>query len=339
MTEPSTGPLLQVRDLKKHFPIREGVFARVKGWVKAVDGLSFTLNRGETLGLVGESGCGKTTAGRSLLRLIEPTSGEAIFDGRDVFSLSQGQLRKLRREMQIIFQDPYSSLNPRLNVETIVGEAMAVHGLARGAERRERVAALLERVGLSPGHMNRFPHEFSGGQRQRIGIARALALQPRFIVCDEAVSALDVSIQAQVINLLEELQEELGLAYLFIAHDLSVVRHISTRVAVMYLGRIVEIADVERLYEAPHHPYTQALLSAIPVPVPRRGKKSRIILTGDVPNPISPPPGCHFHPRCRYAIDKCRVGAPPATVDVGDENTRHQVACHLVADGQRPPYS
>ncbi len=326
--------LLEVRDLKKHFPIRRGVFSRVVGQVKAVDGVSFTIGEGETLGLVGESGCGKTTAGRTLLRLLEPSGGSATFEGRDIFGLSGAALRQLRQRMQIIFQDPYSSLNPRLNVERIVGEALQVHGIAAGSALRDRVAGLLERVGLQPEHMSRFPHEFSGGQRQRIGIARALALDPRFIVCDEAVSALDVSIQAQVINLLQDLQSELGLSYLFIAHDLSVVRHISTRVAVMYLGRIVEIAPVDALYGDPRHPYTQALLSAIPEPVPSKGRRGRIVLSGDVPNPIKPPPGCHFHPRCRYATDTCRVEAPPTVA----ASEGHEVACHLVADGASPPY-
>jgi oligopeptide transport system ATP-binding protein len=328
-------PILKVEGLKKFFPIRKGVFSRVVGHVKAVDGVNFTVNAGETLGVVGESGCGKTTAGRTILRLIEPTAGTALFEGKDIFKMGSDELRLMRQRMQIIFQDPYSSLNPRLNVETIIGEPLKVHDVARGSELRDRVANLLERVGLLPTHMGRFPHEFSGGQRQRIGIARALALEPRFIVCDEAVSALDVSIQAQVINILQDLQDDLGLSYLFIAHDLSVVRHISTRVAVMYLGRVVELSDVDELYEDPRHPYTQALLSAIPVPVPRRGKKQRIVLTGDVPNPINPPPGCHFHPRCPYAMDKCRTGEAPPTVKVSD---KHEVACHLVADGKEPPY-
>ena len=326
-------PLLEVRGLKKHFEIRKGLLGRVIGHVKAVDGVDLTLDAGETLGLVGESGCGKTTAGRTLLRLLEPTAGEAVFDGKNIFEMRHSELRQLRRDMQIIFQDPYSSLNPRLNVERIIGESLEVHGIASGEALTDRVVELVEKVGMLPSHLGRFPHEFSGGQRQRIGIARALALNPRFIVCDEAVSALDVSIQAQVINLLEELQDELGLAYLFIAHDLAVVKHISDRIAVMYLGRIVELSDRDALFEDPRHPYTQALLSAIPVPKPRR-KKQRILLQGDVPNPINPPSGCHFHPRCPYVTDKCRHEPPPTVV----VEEGHSAACHLVADGKEPPY-
>ena len=318
-------PLLDVRDLRTWFPIRKGTLNRVVGHVKAVDGVSFHINPGETLGLVGESGCGKTTAGRTLLRLIPAKGGSVQFDGHDVFGIQGEELRKLRRDMQIIFQDPYSSLNPRLNIKTIVGEALLVHGLAKGSELQDRVAALMDRVGLLPEHMLRYPHEFSGGQRQRIGIARALALQPRFIVCDEAVSALDVSIQAQIINLLDELQDEFGLSYLFIAHDLSVVRHISDRVAVMYLGKIVEEAPVDELFADPKHPYTQALLSAIPVPRPG-ALKERILLKGDVPNPINPPEGCHFHPRCAFAMDRCRTGESPPPVSV---NAEHRAACYL----------
>lgn len=329
-----TKPLLEVRNLKKWFPITKGVFSKVVGQVKAVDGVDLTLGTNETLGVVGESGCGKTTVGRTLLRLLEPTDGTCLFDGQPIFDLPPDQLREARKRMQIIFQDPYSSLNPRLNVRTIIGEGLEVHGLATGQELTDRVAWLLERVGLLPDHLYRFPHEFSGGQRQRIGIARALALKPSLIVCDEAVSALDVSIQAQVINLLEELQEEFGLSYLFIAHDLAVVRHISDRIAVMYLGRVVELSECDELFRNPRHPYTQALLSAIPVPRPTKVKRQRIVLSGDVPNPINPPPGCHFHPRCPYAMDKCKSGPVP-TVDVGGG---HKVTCHLAADGKEPPY-
>ena len=328
------GDLLKVEHLKKYFPIRRGIFSRVVGHVKAVDNVSFEVKRQETLGLVGESGCGKTTVGRSILRLIEPSAGDVWFDDVDIVQLDPNRMREMRRRMQIIFQDPYSSLNPRLNVRTIIGEGLEVHGLATGQELTDRVAWLLERVGLLPDHLYRFPHEFSGGQRQRIGIARALALKPSLIVCDEAVSALDVSIQAQVINLLEELQEEFGLSYLFIAHDLAVVRHISDRIAVMYLGRVVELSECDELFRNPRHPYTQALLSAIPVPRPTKVKRQRIVLSGDVPNPINPPPGCHFHPRCPYAMDKCKSGPVP-TVDVGGG---HKVTCHLAADGKEPPY-
>ena len=320
------GKLLEVRHLKKFFPIRRGVFSRVVGHVRAVDNVSFHVEKGETLGLVGESGCGKTTVGRSILRLLEPSAGDVSFDGKDLLALKGNDLRRMRQRMQIIFQDPYSSLNPRMTVLDIVGEALQIHNIAKGADKEKRVKELLERVGLAARYVNRYPHEFSGGQRQRIGVARALALNPDFIVCDEAVSALDVSVQAQVINLLMDLRKEFGLAYLFIAHDLSVVRHISHRIAVMYLGEIVETARSDDLFERPLHPYTQALLSAVPVPDPVR-QRSRIVLEGDVPPPINPPPGCHFHPRCQFAEDICRKEAPGVT-DAGDG---HTFRCHVAA--------
>jgi oligopeptide transport system ATP-binding protein len=324
------GNLLEVKNLVKHFPITKGIiFSRQVGAVQAVDGVSFSVRRGETLGLVGESGCGKTTTGRVILRLIEPTSGEVWFEGKNVPALPKDELRELRKDMQIIFQDPYASLNPRMTVGDIIGEPLHIHKLARGKEREKRVQELLEIVGLSSFHARRFPHEFSGGQRQRIGIARALAVRPKLIVCDEPVSALDVSIQAQVINLLQDLQEEFGLTYLFIAHDLSVVKHISDRVAVMYLGKIVELASKDQLYSSPKHPYTQALLSAIPIADPTV-KRQRIILKGDVPSPINPPSGCRFHTRCPYAMDICRE-KEPAFVDTGDG---HFAACHLVPAAQ-----
>ena len=324
----STGktPLLKVQDLVKRFPIQGGLFSRTVGQVHAVDGVSFELPAGETLGVVGESGCGKSTTGRCILRLIEPTSGQVWFEGKSVTDAGKSELRALARDMQIIFQDPFASLNPRMTVSAIIGEALTIHKLTKTrAEYDARIVELLETVGLSADHMRRYPHEFSGGQRQRIGIARALAVKPKLIICDEAVSALDVSIQAQVINLLEDLQSQLGLTYIFIAHDLSVVEHISDRVAVMYLGRIVEIAAAKDLYTAPQHPYTEALLSAVPIPDPKL-KRRRILLQGDVPSPIHPPSGCHFHTRCPIARKGlCDVQAPVLKA-VGEG---HQVACHL----------
>jgi oligopeptide transport system ATP-binding protein len=318
-------PLLRIRELRKHFALSGGVFSREVARVHAVDGVSFDIAPGETLGLVGESGCGKSTTGRCILRLIEPTSGEIWFKGQNVTRLEGEALRKLRRDMQIIFQDPYASLNPRLTVGSIIGEALTIHGLVKSRrELEDRVVQLLETVGLQPDHSNRFPHEFSGGQRQRIGIARALAVEPKLIVCDEPVSALDVSIQAQVINLLEDLQSQFGLTYLFIAHDLSVVEHISSRVAVMYLGRVVEIASARSIYDNPLHPYTEALLSAVPIPDPKV-KRKRIVLQGDVPNPIRPPSGCHFHTRCPIAEARCSQEAPTLK-SAGDG---HWVSCHL----------
>jgi oligopeptide transport system ATP-binding protein len=318
-------PLVEVRSLKKYFPIRAGVMQREVARVHAVDDVSFSVREGETLGLVGESGCGKSTLGRTIVRLLEPTAGQIVFQGRDISRLRSGALRPLRREMQIVFQDPYASLNPRKRVGTIVGDPMKIHGIGDARERKARVEELLETVGLSPEHYNRFPHEFSGGQRQRIGIARALALRPKLIVADEPVSALDVSIQSQMLNLLDELQGELRLTYLFIAHDLGVVRHVSDRIAVMYLGKLVELSPAEELYRRPIMPYTEALLSAVPVPDPDlAARRERIVLEGDVPSPINPPSGCRFHPRCRYMTEVCRQVEPP----LADYGGGHLAACH-----------
>jgi len=320
--------LLEVKDLKKYFPISGGgIISRTVAHVRAVDGVSFEIRRGETLGLVGESGCGKTTIGKTLLRLQEPTAGQVLFEGKNIYDLGREDMRKLRREMQIIFQDPYASLNPRMTVGEIIGEPLEIHNVARGAEKTKRVQQLLDVVGLAAFHSRRYPHEFSGGQRQRIGIARALALNPKLIVCDEPVSALDVSIQSQVLNLLEDLQKEFNLTYLFIAHGLAVVKHVSDRVGVMYLGKMVEISPASQLYSNPLHPYTEALMSAIPIPDPTI-KRERIVLEGDVPSPINPPSGCRFHTRCRYAQqvgEKCKTVEPPLINMGGD----HWVACHL----------
>jgi len=317
-------PILEVKDLKKYFPIRRGILSRIIGQVLAVDGVSFSIRQGETLGLVGESGCGKTTVGKTVLKLIEPTAGEIRLKSKDITQLSGSELRSARREMQMIFQDPYSSLNPRMSAGEIVGEPLENYGIAKGRERKERAEALLNRVGFRREHIAKHPHEFSGGQRQRIGIARAVALNPSLIVADEPVSALDVSIQAQVINIMMDLQEEYRLTYLFISHDLAVVKHISHRIAVMYVGKIVELAAKETLFATPLHPYTEALLSAVPIPNPKAERES-IILEGDVPSPINPPSGCRFHTRCHYVEDRCRMQEPPfKKVQQG-----HSVACHL----------
>ena len=321
------GPLLEVRHLVKHFPVGGGLFGGTPGLVRAVDDVSFSIRRGETLGLVGESGCGKTTTGRCILQLERPTSGQIIFEGRDLTTLGATALRPIRRRMQVIFQDPYSSLNPRMTVGQIVAEPIAVHGIVTDRVKREaRVRELLTHVGLLPQHARRFPHQLSGGQRQRVGIARALAMEPSLIVCDEPVSALDVSIQAQIVNLLEDLQQEFGLTYLFVAHDLSVVRHISDRVVVMYLGKIAEIADRQSLYANPLHPYTRALLSAVPIPDPEvEARREHVVLGGEVPSPLNPPSGCVFHPRCPIAVDRCRSEVP----ELREVKSDHWAACLL----------
>jgi oligopeptide/dipeptide ABC transporter ATP-binding protein len=320
--------LVEVRHLVKHFPVKGGIFRTTRAWVKAVDDVSLTIRRGETLGLVGESGCGKTTIGRMTLRLLEPTYGQVLFEGQDLTRLDERDLKPFRREMQIIFQDPFSSLDPRTPIGDSIGEGLRVHGVSSSRERFRRVLEIMRTVGLEEYHARRYPHEFSGGQRQRIGIARALVLRPKFIVCDEPVSALDVSIQSQVLNLLRQLQRDFDLTYLFIAHNLSVVEHISDRIAVMYLGSIVELTDRRSLFRDPQHPYTRALLSAIPIPNPRL-RRERIILSGDVPSPLHPPSGCRFHTRCPDAIDYCRLKEPPL-IDLGGE---HYVACHLRQPG------
>jgi oligopeptide transport system ATP-binding protein len=326
-THPQNGDvLLEVNNLVKYFPVRSGLLQRTSGWIRAVDDISFFVRRGETVGLVGESGCGKTTLGRTILRLVEPTDGQVVFEGRDVAHMRPGELKKARRDMQIIFQDPFSSLDPRVPIGESIAEGLTIHGVANRESRQEMVAQALERVGLYPEHARRYPHEFSGGQRQRIGIARALVLRPKFIVCDEPVSALDVSIQSQVLNLLRQLQAEFGLTYLFIAHNLSVVEHISDRVAVMYLGKMAELAGRHDLYANPLHPYTLALMSAIPIPNPAV-QRARVILAGDVPSPLNPPGGCRFHPRCPVALDLCSRLEP----EFREVTPDHWVACHRVS--------
>ncbi|NOU55943.1 dipeptide ABC transporter ATP-binding protein [Brevibacillus borstelensis] len=317
-------PLLVVKGLKKHFPFKKGMFSKETGYVRAVDGVDFTVYRGETLGIVGESGCGKSTTGQMILQLLEPTEGEIWFEGKNLSTLGKAEVRTLRQHLQMIFQDPYSSLNPRMRVEEIVAEPLRVHGTHKGSGLKEKVVELLRLVGLDAHHMSRHPHEFSGGQRQRIGIARALALNPSLIVCDEPVSALDVSIQSQVLNLLKKLQKELKLTYIFIAHGLPAVKHISDRIAVMYLGKIVELAERDELFANPRHPYTEALLSAVPIPDPTQ-RKERIVLQGDLPNPANPPSGCHFHTRCPYVQDVCRQTAPTLTEGAAG----HFVSCHF----------
>ena len=322
--------LLEIRNLKKHFPVGQALFSRNKDVLKAVDGVNLSVEQGETLGLVGESGCGKSTLGRAILRLMEPTSGEVYLEGKNLLAMSQRELRDMRRQMQIIFQDPYASLNPRMRVGDIVGEGLEIHKIAKGRAKRDRVIELLRQVGLREDHYGRYPHEFSGGQRQRIGIARALGVGPKFIVCDEPVSSLDVSIQAQIINLLQELQEKMHLTYLFISHDLRVVEHISHRVAIMYLGKVVEIAQSDTIYRDAKHPYTRALLSSVPIPEVD-GKKERVLLQGDVPSPVNPPSGCAFHPRCAYRAGICDQMEPPLDFDAAS----HGVACHVFGPVKR----
>jgi oligopeptide transport system ATP-binding protein len=328
MSDNNKEVLVEVKNLKKHFPIMRGVLRRQVGAVQAVDGVSFNIYKGETLGLVGESGCGKSTTGRTILQLLEPTAGQVSYAGQELTNLNRNEMRKARRHMQMIFQDPYASLNPRMSVGSIIGEPLQIHNIGNSSSRKDRIQELLKVVGLNPYFINRYPHEFSGGQRQRIGIARALATNPDFIVADEPISALDVSIQAQVVNLMDDLKEELGLTYLFIAHDLSMIRYISDRVAVMYLGRIVELSNRDEIFDHPLHPYTQALLSAIPIPDPEKeSKRQRLILEGDVPSPANPPSGCRFHPRCSYATEICKE-EDPVFRNLGSDSVPHFVACH-----------